>query len=316
MFVAKTLSSPVMTRESHGLVIRAQSRSFTVQAEDGEHIALVPKRLRYHSPDVVDPVAVGDRVRFTATDSETVIEEVLPRRNVLSRPASGRQGKRQLLASNLDVAVVVMAAAEPEWKPSTVDRYVVLASSAGIPAMVCMNKVDLDSMVGADPILRGYRDLGISVIWVSAETGLGLDALSDSLAGKTGVLIGPSGAGKSSLLNRLVPGAELRVGEVSERTQKGRHTTTWVEMLDLPNGGRLVDSPGIRVLDLSGVAPEDLIQHFQEMAPLTGECRFQDCRHLAEPDCGVKLALEEGRIAAHRYDSYRRIHESLKEGKG
>lgn len=303
-------------RSSQGVVIRAQSRSFTVRAEDGDYIALVPKRLRYKNPDVVDPVAVGDRVRFTPTDSETVIEEVLPRRNVLSRPASGRQGKRQLLASNLDLAVVVMSAAEPDWKPATVDRYVVLASSAGIPAIVCMNKVDLDSMVGGDPILRGYRDLGISVIWVSAETGLGIDVLSETLAGKTGVMIGPSGTGKSSLLNRLVPDAELRVGEVSERTQKGRHTTTWVEMLELPNGGRLVDSPGIRVLDLSGVDPADLIQHFQEMAPLTAECRFQDCRHLAEPDCGVKLGVDEGRIASHRYDSYRRIHESLKEGKG
>ena len=162
----------------------------------------------------------------------------------------------------------------------------------------------------------GYRDLGINVVWVSAETGLGIDTLSDNLAGKTGVLIGPSGVGKTSLLNRLVPGAGLRVGEVSERTQKGRHTTTWVEMLELPNGGRLVDSPGIRVLDLSGVDPADLINHFHELAPLASECRFQDCRHLAEPDCGVKQALEEGRIAAHRYDSYRRIHESLKEGKG
>ncbi len=305
-----------MPPDSHGLVIRAQSRSFTIQAEDGEYIALVPKRLRHRNPDVVDPVAVGDRVRFSATKSEAVIEEVFPRSNVLSRPASGRPGKRQLLAANLDVAVVVMSAAEPEWKPSTVDRYVVLASAAGIPAMVCMNKVDLDSMVGGDPILHGYRDLGIDVIWTSARTGLGIDTLSENLAGKTGVLIGPSGAGKSSLLNRLVPEAELRVGEVSERTRKGRHTTTWVEMLELPNGGRLVDSPGIRVLDLSGVKPEDLIHHFHELAPLAGECRFQDCRHLAEPGCGVKLALEEGRIAAHRYDSYRRIHASLKEGKG
>lgn len=305
-----------MTSDTNGLVIRAQSRSFTIQTEDGEYTALVPKRLRHQNPEVVDPVAVGDRVRFTATESETVIEEVFPRSNVLSRPASGRQGKRQLLAANLDVAVVVMAAVEPEWKPATIDRYVVLASAAGIPAVICMNKVDLDSIVGGDPILRGYRDLGIQVMWVSAETGLGLETLSDFLAGKTGVLIGPSGTGKSSLINRLVPDAGLRVGEVSERTQKGRHTTTWVEMLELPNRGRLVDSPGIRVLDLSGVAPEDLINHFQEMAPLVGECRFQDCRHLAEPDCGVKLALQEGRIPAHRYDSYRRIHESLKEGKG
>jgi ribosome biogenesis GTPase len=305
-----------MTPHAKGLVVRSQSRRFTVRVNDRECTAVVPQRLRYHQPDVVDPVAVGDEVRVSLHGPQVVIEEVLPRSNALSRPASGRQGKRQLLAANLDLAIVVMSAAEPPWKTSTIDRYLVLASSADVPAMVCMNKVDLDSKVGRHDVLRVYRDLAIPLLWVSALTGDGLDALEGQLAKGTGVLIGPSGTGKSSLINRLVPKAGLRVAEVSGRTQKGRHTTTWVEMLDLSGGGSLVDSPGLKVLDLSGVRPEDLVNHFPEMPLLAPDCRFQDCRHLAEPDCAVKAGVEEGRIAPHRYNSYQRIYSSLEAGMG
>ena len=305
-----------MTSDETGLVVRVRSRSFTVRLGGEEYAALVPKRLRYEDTDHVDPVAVGDRVRLSFKGTDAVIDEVLPRTNALSRPASGRRGKRQLLAANLDLIVVLMAAAEPRWKSTTIDRYLVMAAAAGVSALICMNKVDLDSAVSSSEELRVYRDLGNPVIWVSALTGAGVETLQNHLAGKTGVMIGPSGAGKSTLLNRLIPDADARVGEISERTQKGRHTTSWVEMWDIPGGGRLLDSPGLRVLDLTGVDPGDLAGYFPEIAALVSGCRFQDCRHVAEPGCAVKEGVDGGRVARHRFKSYQRIYESLESGKG
>jgi ribosome biogenesis GTPase len=179
-----------------------------------------------------------------------------------------------------------------------------------------VSKVDLDPDTSRDPALDVYRGLGIPVVTASIVAEPGTAALGASLAGKTGVLLGPSGTGKTSLLNVLVPGSGRKVGEVSDRTGKGKHTTTWVERLDLPGGGHLIDSPGLRVLDLTGVEPAGLAEHFPEIAARAEECRFPDCRHLAEPDCGVKEALERGEIAPFRYDSYRRIRESLESGRG
>jgi ribosome biogenesis GTPase len=305
-----------MSKQHSGLVVGARSRSFTVRVGSEEILALVPKRLRFLHADLVDPVAVGDRVTLSITGDQAVIDEVEPHRNALSRPASGRAGRRQVLAANLDLAVVVLAAQEPQWKPATLDRYLVLASGGGVPGMACINKIDLNPAVRCAPELSVYPRLNVPVSFTSVVTGEGMDELDARLAGKTAVLIGPSGAGKTSLINRLVPGAERRVSEISQRTQKGRHTTTWVEMLDLANGGHLVDSPGLRVLDLTGVEPENLVTHFPEMAPLAAHCRFDDCRHMAEPDCAVKRGVEEGTVVAHRYDSYRRIYASLEAGQG
>jgi ribosome biogenesis GTPase len=289
--------------ELRGVVVRAQSRRFTVRVGGEEH-------------HVVDPVAVGDTVRVRVERDDTVIEEVLPRRNALSRPASGRGNQRQMIAANLDAAAVVLATAEPEWKPATIDRYLVLASSAGIDGIVVLNKIDLDPEVRGSSELEAYRDLGIPVVFTSAVSGEGIDALSAALGTGTAVLLGPSGAGKTSLMNRLVPGADRRVEAISGSTGKGRHTTTWVERLDRPRGGHLIDSPGLRVLDLSGVEPQDLAGHFPELERLAPRCRFPDCRHRAEPGCAVKAAVADGSVREHRYDSYLRIMDSLERGAG
>ena len=297
-------------------MVRVQSRRFEAMVGDAEIELVVPKKLRFRQPDFVDPIAVGDRVTLTLSDGKGIVDKVLPRENLLSRPASGRKGKRQLLAANLDLAVVVMAAAEPVWKTTTIDRYLIMASAAGIRALICMNKVDLDSDVSGRQEFSPYKTLEIPLVWVSAKTGFGVKTLGEQLVGKNAFLIGPSGAGKSSLINRLIPKAQLPVGKISERTQKGRHTTTWVEMRFLSGGGSIVDSPGLRVLDLSGIESEDLGEHFPEIKALSGACRFHDCRHISEPDCGVKEGTRKGQFAPKRYDSYRRIYESLMRGDG
>ncbi len=301
---------------TRGLVIRAQSHSFIVRTPEAELPAIIPKKLRFRSRGVVDPVAVGDEVILELSSSQAVIEEILPRRNALSRMALGGAGKRQLLAANIDVAVVVLAAAEPAWKPATLDRYLVLASFNSVPALACMNKSDLAPELRTSEQLAIYARLDVPIVHISALTGEGVPELQERLAGRIAVFLGPSGAGKSSLINRLVPDAELRVGGLSVQTGKGTHTTTWVQMLDLPGGGHLVDSPGLRVLDLTGLDPSELADHFPEMRELASGCRFPDCRHLTEPDCAVREALAEGLVAPHRYDSYTRIHHSLCQGEG
>jgi len=298
-----------------GRVIRAQSRRFTVLGEGGPITAIVPKRLRFENPEWVDPVAVGDEVEAAVQHGEGLIQRVLPRRNLLARRAIGST-KRQMLAANIDRAVIVLAAAEPEWKAATLDRYLVLASASDISPLVWINKSDLVSAVPDQELLDWYSKIDIPVLCGSAASGEGQDALVERLAGQTAVFIGPSGAGKSSLLNRLVPSADVRVGDVSAASGKGTHTTTWAEMHDLPGGGRVIDGPGLRTLDLTDVEVRDLARHFPEMDALAGDCRFPDCAHMAEPDCAIKDAVTSGGVAPHRYESYRRIYESLARGTG
>jgi len=293
-------------------VVGIRSRQFTILLDGERQPAVVPKKLRFRDPDVVDPVAVGDLVHVTPDGN---IESVQPRRNSISRPASGRGGRRQILAANVDLALIVQAAGSPVWKPSTFDRYLVLASAGGVPPAVCLNKIDLDPEAARDPAFEVYAGIGIPRLAFSTITGEGFDAVIDAVRGRTCVLLGPSGVGKSSIVNRLFPEHAARVGEISERTGKGTHTTTWVELLDLPGGGGLVDSPGLRVLDLTGVPPAELSRHFPEFGN-AAPCRYPDCAHLAEPECAVKAAVSVGSIDPGRYDSYVRIHASLSRGWG
>jgi ribosome biogenesis GTPase len=296
-----------------GRVIRSQSRSFEVETAEGPVKAVVLKGLRSRHAGFVDPVAVGDcvKVRLSAR-AEGTIEEVLPRRNRLSRPAVGQATQEQLIAANVGRAIIVQATS-PSWKTATWDRYLVLVSAGNVPAALCLNKIDLEPGDRDAEEFGIYRSLGIPVVLTSARTGEGLEELRNLLRGGTSVFIGPSGVGKSSLINALAPGSGLRTGSLSKSTGKGRHTTTWVELLKFGDDIEVVDSPGLRVLGLWGIGPEDLPAHFPEMAGLEGQCRFAHCSHVHEPDCAIRTALEEGRVAPFRYDSYVRIRESLLE---
>lgn len=299
-----------------GRVVGARSRSFRVETSTGLVQAIVLKGLRHHFPGQVDPVAVGDHVRVRVGEGiSATIEEVFERRNCLSRPAVGQAGTEQLIAANLTRAVIVQATAPP-WKAATWDRYLVMCSAGRIPAALCLNKVDLDPAAAESPELEAYRRLGIDVVLTSARTGQGIGDLAAMLAQGPSVLIGPSGAGKSSLINALAPGSRLPTGPLSRSTGKGRHTTTWVELLSLGHGIEVVDSPGLRVLGLWGVAAADLERHFIEFAPWLEHCRFRGCAHVHEPGCAIKEAVERGEIPAFRYESYCRIHETVRDDAG
>lgn len=260
----------------------------------------------------IDPVAIGDCVRFLYADegSTGVITEVLPRRNKLARSAAGKKELEQVIAANIDQIVMVFAAARPEPKWNLLDRYLVTAEAAEIPALICLTKLDLIDDGAFEDELGEYQALGYRIIRTSIVDQRGIDDLRDSLRGKTSVLIGKSGVGKTSLLNAVQPGLGLRVGEVSQRLNKGKHTTTQLEMIGLDTGGGIIDTPGMREFEAWQLDDGDLALMFPEMRSLVGICRFGlDCTHTREPGCAIVQAVAQGRVSERRYHSYVRMLE-------
>jgi len=293
-------------------------------------------------------VVVGDHVVVEQTDrGEWVIKEVLPRRSQLARPGFRGRTERVIVA-NVDELVVVVAAAEPEYRTGLIDRYLVIAERIGFPAVLCVNKIDLadrgdrGNRAEIERALGFYADIGYPVFYVSALDGTGLDELRAHLTGKESVMCGHSGVGKSSLINRLIPGAELETREVSEMTGKGRHVTSGATLLALPGdaeraatpgiagdkaegivpsdasrrptpgvAGYIVDTPGIREFGLIGVKRDELWRFFPEFLPYDNQCRFHNCGHIVEPGCAIKAALDSGLLRPSRYDSYQRLYDEL-----
>ena len=281
-----------------------------------------PTSLRHIVQDVreidhVDPVAIGDRVRYVeAGDGRGVIVEVLPRHSKLSRPAPvpGRRVFEQVIVSNTDLILPVFAVANPTPKWGLLDRYLVSAEAAEIPVLIVINKLDLAwKNPGFDEEIEIYRRIGYQVLLVSAATCEGTEELKHALQGKQSVMVGKSGVGKTSLLNAIQPGLGLRVKAVSQgELGKGRHTTTHFEMFELEFGGALVDTPGIREFGLWDVAPEELAYLFPEMADYVGRCKFGlSCRHDQEPGCAVRKAVMAEAISPYRYQSYINLRREL-----
>ena len=256
-------------------------------------------------------VAVGDEVEVEMlADGSRVIAGVLPRSSRLSRRT--KSGPReQVIAANVDQLAAVFSLARPEPVFSLLDRFLVLAESSEIPAFLVVNKIDLTGDENAQQQFDVYEQIGYPVVYTSAKRCDGLEKLRDRLAGCITLFVGPSGAGKSSLLNALQPGLGLRVGELSKALQRGRHTTVAASLHPLDVGGYVVDTPGIREFALFDLVQEDLHLFFPEMAERFGQCRFGNCLHLQEPGCVIHAAVEAGDMAPERYESYRRIYESL-----
>jgi ribosome biogenesis GTPase / thiamine phosphate phosphatase len=269
--------------------------------------------------DTVDPVAIGDCVRFTpagdASGAHTgLITAVLPRRNKLARPSAGFKPLEQVIVANVDQVVPVFAAAHPAPKWNLLDRYLVSAEASGVPALICITKLDLAADGGADgagdldEVVQDYRRLGYPVILTSATTGEGIAEITAALQGRVSVFVGKSGVGKSSLLNAIEPGLGIRVNTVSQSTDKGKHTTTHLELFPLVCGGGVVDTPGMREFGLWQVDGADVANYFPEMRPHLGYCKYgANCRHLREPGCAIKRAVQAGQIAERRYESYAKL---------
>lgn len=268
---------------------------------------------RVREIDQVDPVAIGDVVRFIeAGAGRGLITEILPRRNKLSRPAttSGQRVFEQVIVANADQVIPVFAAASPTPKWGLLDRYLVATEAAGLPALICITKTDLAAQNDElEETLAEYRRIGYRVQLVSVVTSEGLAELKQSLRDRVSVLVGKSGVGKTSLLNAIQPGLGLRVRQVSQGKQgKGLHTTTQLEMFPLDGGGAIVDTPGVREFGLWDVDEDDLALFFPEMRPLVGRCKFGlDCQHDEEPGCAIRKAVVGGEISPYRYQSYLKL---------
>lgn len=260
-------------------------------------------------------LTVGDDVLLEPGErgDAWAIAEILPRRSRLARRMPGGGQGERIVAANVDQVVVVFAAAKPEPHPRMLDRFLVIAEGNDLSARVVINKVELVGEETSHDRFKIYERAGYPVFHTSVKAAIGLDALRAALAGRRSVLTGPSGVGKSSLLNALFPGANLRVGAISESVNKGRHTTVGALMLPLPgpDGGYVIDTPGLREVGLWELPTAQLDWCFPEMRPHREACRFADCRHVAEPDCGVREALHTGAISEARYDSYVRLLEEM-----
>ena len=256
-----------------------------------------------------DPVAVGDWVIFTQLDEEEgVVEDILPRETKFSRQYAGKQGDiEQVIVANAHQIVAVASTLMPPLNFRTLDRFLILAEAGDMEAVICLNKMDLADTTQQEEFTDAfvnYEQLGYKVLYTSINIPDSLETLQHALKDKFSVIVGASGVGKSSLLNALQPNLGLRVGEVGVKTQKGRHTTTLVELFPLDFGGEVADTPGIREVGLWGVDTENLEYYFPEMAPYLGNCKYNDCAHIAEPDCAVQDAVEDGEIHPERYRSY------------
>lgn len=249
---------------------------------------------------------VGDRAEVTPLpEGKGVLERVLPRKNEFLRPA----------VANIDQMVVVVSEAIPRTDPFLIDRIAAAAEMKGCQVVICVNKCDVEQGEG---LWRLYRDAGFPALRVSAETGEGLDGLVPLMAGKVSAFTGNSGVGKSSILNALEPGFRLRVGEVSDKLGRGRHTTRHVELFRLSCGAVVADTPGFSSFDsetLDWTAKEKLASAMRDFLPYLGRCRYNDCSHTSEPGCAVLEAVRSGKIAASRHESYRRLYDMVKDKK-
>jgi ribosome biogenesis GTPase len=292
----------------HGQVTRLLSGFYTVQSEHGTWVCRLRGRLK-KQPAEGDIVALGDRVRFTPLpDGSGVIEEVEPRTHALIRKAPSARGEyRQVLLANPDQVVFVFSCANPAPRLGMLDRFLVIAEQQGIPPWIVANKTDLVTAEEARCLFAEYPPLGYPVIFTSVKSGEGLEELHDRLKGKLSALAGPSGVGKSSLLNAIQPELGLAVREVSQATSKGRHTTVIRQMFPLKDGGYVADLPGLRMLALWDVQPEELDGYFPELRHRVQDCAFSDCTHRSEPGCAVQAALQRGEISPRRYQSYLRM---------
>jgi ribosome biogenesis GTPase len=278
-----------------------------VLGADGVEVAAVLRgKLKQESSA---KMCVGDEVELERDerDSAWAIRELLPRRSVLARRTPGGGVGERVMIANLDQVVIVFAAANPEPHPRMLDRFLVIAEANELRALIVINKVDLVDSGSAETRFDLYRRVGYEVFFTSARRGDDLERLHAAIAGRMSALSGPSGVGKSSLLNAMYPGAGLRVGEISQSVNKGRHTTVGARLLPLPDSGFVADTPGLREIGIWGLDAHSLDVCFPEMRPHLDNCRFKDCAHIAEPGCAVREAMRSGEIPIVRYDSYVRL---------
>jgi len=299
--VAAAHNDDALGPEQTGLVIEHFGRQLNVEAGNGEIV-------RCHLRANLESLIAGDRVIWQRGTDTGVIVAAEARHSVLTRPDSN--GQPRPVAANIDQALIVIAP-EPQAFANLIDRYLIAAEAHNIRALLVHNKADITAHPDLDAMLARYQAIGYPVLRVSSKTGEGLPELTGALRDKISIFVGQSGVGKSSLVNSLLPEANTAVGALSEATVKGRHTTTTAKLYHFPDGGDLIDSPGIREFGVQNLNRDEVDRGFREFQAYMDRCRFRDCRHQSEPGCALLAALEAGEIYPERIHSYRQIMAEL-----
>lgn len=291
-----------------GRVLRAIGSTQCLVQDEATNVTIpctVRRMLRTMASEERTAVVAGDRVLYQPLDNhQGVIERVEPRQGVLTRK---HQYREHVLVANVTQVLIVASLGEPPLKPPLIDRFLLSAAKGNVSAAICLNKADLVELVDLQPLIALYSRLGYPVIPTSPVTGAGLERLRQLLRGQQTVLTGQSGVGKSTLLNVVQPSFALRTGAISQVTQKGRHTTRYAQLLQLDSGGWVVDTPGIRQLDLWDVGKGEVEGYFREFRPFVPYCKFPNCLHLDESECAIRQAVNAGFLSRQRYESYLRL---------
>ena len=302
-----------------GLVIKNTGSWYTVLTDDGQLFdCKIKGNFRLKGIRSTNPVAVGDRVVIVPNQEGTAfITEIEDRRNYIIRKSINLSKQSHIIAANVDQALLVVTVAQPQTSTTFIDRFLASAEAYRVPVVLVFNKTDLldaDLLRYQEAMVNLYETIGYECRQISAGTGDGVEALQPLLDGKITLLSGNSGVGKSTLINRLVPGAQLRTAEISDAHNTGQHTTTFSEMIRLEHGW-LIDTPGIKGFGTFDMEPEELTSYFKEIFHFSHDCRFSNCTHTHEPGCAVLKALEDHYIAESRYQSYLSMLQDKDEGK-
>lgn len=295
-----------------GLVIKSTGSWYHVQLEDGTLLdCRIKGKFRTKGIKTTNPIAVGDNVSVEIDEESEartgLIYDLAERKNYIIRKAINLSKQTQIIASNIDQALLVVTLSKPRTSFGFIDRFLVTAEAYHIPVVILFNKIDQyddEDLAFLEEVIELYEKIGYPCRKISALKSIGIAELKNQIAGQTSLLSGHSGVGKSTLINQIIPSAIIRTSTISAASEKGIHTTTFAEMHPLEMGGYIIDTPGIRELGVVDIPDEELAHYFPEMKKVMSRCKFHNCKHLNEPNCAVKEAYEKGIIAIPRYESY------------
>lgn len=303
-----------------GVVYKSTGSWYIVKDETGKiHNARLKGIFKMDDISSTNPIAVGDEVELeveSETENSAIIGTIIPRRNYINRQSPRAKHQHHIIAANLDQSMLVATLKEPRTSQGFIDRFLVASEAYHVPAVIVFNKTDIYKKKEEEKLAEWkamYEAVGYTVLSVSVKENKGIEAVAAQLKNKTTLISGHSGVGKSSLLNAILPQLQIRTQDVSGWSGKGLHTTTFAEMYDLPGGGSIIDTPGMREFGMVDISKQELSHYFPEMRKRLGKCQFNNCLHINEPGCAIKEAVVSGAIAEDRYVSYYGILESIEE---